>query len=968
MKKTNSIGRLHGWFFIATASLCAIAQVARADYRAAVIGDTPLAFYPLDLSVDTSGTATDVSGNGNDGSYVNIFSGYNNATGPSGFITNAVSFDGYDTSVDLSSAPNLSFTGPAALEAWIRPADSTSFGDIIGKGYDSSTYQEIFLRENGPYGANFTGGFGNANATGGQQNTNWMHIVLANNGSSTTLYINGVAVSSASDTTGAINFSDPWAIGNGSSAGNGRHFNGLISQVAIYSHGLSAAQVLNHYFVGLIGISPSNAVPLITAQPQQQATYVNGTVTFSVSALSPLTTTYQWYKDATQLNGMTNSTLTLKNVQSGDVANYSVAIHNVNGTTNSTSASITLMTPGDPLQWAVSGNTGTWDTGSSANWINLNTSAQVVFNTTDSVLFDDTTGVPTTVTVSGSVSPSIMTVNSSANNYSLTGSGSITGPGSLVKLGASTLSLNVPGNFTGQANVGGGTLQTVGNNTLGSVSSINVSNGATLDFDGQTMTGNQTVNVNGTGAGGIGALYNSSGGIYGNVLSINLRGDTKFGAASRWDLGAGSQISGPHSATLDWNGSGYGEWNTVSVGPDVVGFTVTNGNIGMKYMDNGFQNPATLFTVSPGDQLIFWNGGFNGSIHLLSGAIAYLWTAPSALNGANVILEDNAQWDSWGSSGTPEPVNSAITLNGVAHFVIGDHNMVYTNLVSGPGGFVSDYWNHQTVFSVSNTYSGPTIIGDGPQVALVGNGSITHSALIFFGGSNSNSVHVDAGARTDSTLTLAAGQTLGGIGAVAGNLVETSGATIAPAGTNTTITITTGSNPAGAITATGNITLSGTTTLKLVGPGASDLLIAGGNVTCGGTLNLVNISGTALAAGNSFQILKAGGSLTGSFSISPSTPGSGLAWDTTQLSSGIVQVASATAPVIGSVRATGGSIIFSGTGGSASGSYNVLTSTNLATPIANWTVIATNNFDGSGNFNVTSTITAGTYQQFYRIK
>jgi hypothetical protein len=508
----------------------------------------------------------------------------------------------------------------------------------------------------------------------------------------------------------------------------------------------------------------------------------------------------------------------------------------------------------------------------------------------------------------------------------------------------------------------------VGNNTLSSISSISVSNGATLDFDGQTMTGGQTLNVSGTGVGGEGALYSSSGAIYGNVLNINLMGDTKFGAADRWDLGAGSEISGPHSVTVDWTGSGYGEWNTITVGPDVVGVTVTNGNIGMKFMDTAFQNPATMVTVSPNCQLVFYNGGFNGSIHLLGNAIAYLWTAPSAFNGSSVVLEDNAQWESWGSSGTAEPVNSAITLNGVAHFVIGDHNLVYTNLVSGPGGFVSDYWNSQTVFTASNTYAGPTVIGNGPQVALTGVGSISHSALIFFGAS-SNTVCLDASARTDSTLTLAAGQTLGGIGEVAGNLVAASGATIAPAGTNTTIGITVGSNPTGTILGTGNVTLNGTTVIKLNGAGTNDCVAANGSLNLGGTLNLVNISGAPLAAGNSFQVFIAGGGISGSLaSITPATPGAGLAWNTSQLSSGVISVVANAAPVISSIKVVGGNLVFSGTGGGANGSYQVITATSLLTPLANWTVLGTGAFDGSGNFSVTNAIQAGTPQQFYRIK
>src|SRR5882724_10505820 len=225
MKIKNSVRRPIAWFAVVAAAVLTTPSMARADYRSAVLADNPLAFYPLNLDVDTGSTATDVSGNGNDGSYVNIFSGFNNSTGPSAYITNAVNFNGVDTSVDLSGPSSLtSLAGAVTLEAWVQPADSTSFGDILGKGYDSSTFQESYIRVDGPYGAIYDVNLGNAQITGGQQNIRWTHVVLANDGTTTSWYNTGVLIQSKPDSVGALSFSDPWAIGNGTSAGNGRHF------------------------------------------------------------------------------------------------------------------------------------------------------------------------------------------------------------------------------------------------------------------------------------------------------------------------------------------------------------------------------------------------------------------------------------------------------------------------------------------------------------------------------------------------------------------------------------------------------------------------------------------------------------------------------------------------------------------------------------------------------------------------
>ena len=311
-----------------------------------------------------------------------------------------------------------------------------------------------------------------------------------------------------------------------------------------------------------------------------------------------------------------------------------------------------------------------------------------------------------------------------------------------------------------------------------------------------------------------------------------------------------------------------------------------------------------------------------------------------------------------------------MTLNGIAHFVIGDHYMVYTNVISGLGGFVLDYYNNEMVMGASNTYTGPTIIGstgNSPAVGVVGNGSMSQSSLIFFGGTNASVMHVDVSGRSDQTLTLAGGQTLAGIGSVNGSLIVSSGATISPGGTNTTIGITTGSNPTGTLAASANIALDGTTLIKLNGS-SNDVVDAGETITYGGVLSLENISGTALAAGNSFQVFSAS-SYSGSFaSITPSTPGPGLAWDTTQLGSGQIGVvtASATGPTISKAQLAGQNIILSGTGGTANGTYYVLTTTNLAS--RSWLPVATNSYDASGNFNLTNALTPGVTQQFYLLK
>ena len=48
--------------------------------------------------------------------------------------------------------------------------------------------------------------------------------------------------------------------------------------------------------------------------------------------------------------------------------------------------------------------------------------------------------------------------------------------------------------------------------------------------------------------------------------------------------------------------------------------------------------------------------------------------------------------------------------------------------------------------------------------------------------------------------------------------------------------------------------------------------------------------------------------------------------------------------------------------------YLVLTSTNINTPLSNWTPVATNPFNGNGTFDYTNPIVPGTPRQFIDVK
>jgi autotransporter-associated beta strand protein len=100
------------------------------------------------------------------------------------------------------------------------------------------------------------------------------------------------------------------------------------------------------------------------------------------------------------------------------------------------------------------------------------------------------------------------------------------------------------------------------------------------------------------------------------------------------------------------------------------------------------------------------------------------------------------------------------------------------------------------------------------------------------------------------------------------------------------------------------------------------------------------------------------------------TDADGSAW--TQTFAALVinppPVPPSTPPAIGSINLSGGNLIVSGSGGPTNGTYYVLTTTNVALPVNNWTRIATNPFTATGTFIFTNDFSPGTPQQFYRLQ
>ncbi len=547
---------------------------------------------------------------------------------------------------------------------------------------------------------------------------------------------------------------------------------------------------------------------------------------------------------------------------------------------------------------------------------------------------------------------------------------SISGSGTLNQDTNNTLTLSGASSFTGNINVLAGTLRSPAASGLGSAASgvITIANGATLDKGADQV---KPIVVSGVGVNGSGAIVNTSGNpIYdggngGLTPSLTLTGDTTFGGNTRQDLGgtAGASLgTGGSNYNVTVANTAYVEWQHLTIDTNLGNINVV-ATFGVKGCGASLGNPTNTITVQSGGDLQFWgdssggaNSGYAKNIHVLTGGLVeFRPENPNVYYNSDVTFEDGAAWNMFNGSGTIGTVlMGPVVLNGLVHLQVGDSTCTVSNVISGPGGFYWDNYNNTLIFTAVNTYQGITDIRSGRTLALAGSGSIA----------GSTNITLAAGAtllvtnRTDGTFTLAAGQTLQGGGMVGGFLAAGPDSIVAPGTNISTDTLTVSSNAV----------LNGDLVLKLNGT-TNDVLSVGGTLTCGGTLTLTNISGTPLAAGNTFVLFNAA-AYTGVFaSILPAVPAPGLVWNTNNLAvNGTISVTTPapSAPAITGINLSGTTLTLTATNGQLNGQFVLLESTNLALPVNQWTPVLTNSFDNNGDLNLsTNIVNPGNPQMFY---
>lgn len=269
---------------------------------------------------------------------------------------------------------------------------------------------------------------------------------------------------------------------------------------------------------------------------------------------------------------------------------------------------------------------------------------------------------------------------------------------------------------------------------------------------------------------------------------------------------------------------------------------------------------------------------------------------------------------------------------GDAYFFVGAGGEGVLNM---KGGTIND--NAQE-FSIANTAGG---VG----VANVSGGTLNDSKGLHVGDRGTATLNISG------TVTVNAGAMLGGNGLIGRQVSLAAGATLAP-----------GSNGFGTLTITNDLDLNNGDTLAFQRGTVGSPVTFTGDLTLGGTLNLTAIASFGLGT---YPLFTYGGALSVG-TVTMGTAPAGYNYTVDASVAGLVQVI-VTAPRFGLLQARANGLVFSGSGGTPNASYYVLTTTNLALPLRNWTPLLTKQFDASGNFTVTNALAPCSRQQFYRL-
>lgn len=683
--------------------------------------------------------------------------------------------------------------------------------------------------------------------------------------------------------------------------------------------------------------------------------------------------------------------------------------------------------PAQPITWSGAQN-GAWDT-TTFNWL-AGATATNYNNAGDFVTFNDSASTSTVHLVTATLTPGSIMVNNSTKDYTFTGSGKLSGSAGLTKQGPGRLSIanSVANDFTGPITLTAGTLDfaqsinvTVANGITGA-GAVTKSGSGTLTLGGgnnysgglvisngvlrtATATASGTAGVTvysgGTFVAGVTHTnnYTLAGGTMGVVSGAmnNVPGELTAAASttSTIYLADPQNLAATDATEISFTNTWHGSGNVIvlSVTNDIAGPDSGNGFRLRGTAPSDFSGTVTIGNNVKGELQTAVAGPFSpggtgkfivtcGAYYGTNGTLAPLTGGYSELNLRNNFAGDTVMGNDIELAGTglailnplgTAPIGAKITMGnlrlgggqelGLYLSANPSHNIEFPTVTLTGGtirfspktpdfGAAASVGSDLTLGNISQTAASSVIMNGQRTLFITGTATYTGSTTV-----SNGTLHLSGALNGGGALAVAGG-TLMGNGSTAGSLTVNPAGTIAPGAS------------VGKFTASGAVTLLGTNVMEIDRDAGTNDVLQGASLAYGGTLSVVVLS-SPLQAGDSFKLFHAtSSSYSGSFTITPSEPGAGLLWDTSELTvNGTLKVISAAAPqpYITSAVLSGTTLTISGTNTALTGTYTVLSSTNVAEPLINWQNIGGGSISG-GLFSFPATVDPAEPQRYYLLQ
>ena len=231
VRAADAVGNLSGYSNVATAATPATPPA-----------NGPAAAYAFNEG--TGSTTADASGNGFTGTLTN---GALWTTGKNG---NAVSFDGVDDKVSLPATLDIAAL-PFSLEAWVRPANRSSWHVIFSK---RSSYSAAGMR----FDVGLQASDGRVYVTTYRSEVTftyapplntWTHLAVVADSTGTRLYVNGALQQTLATIT--LGTGSSAAVNIGRTGDNSDPFAGMIDDLRLYKRALSLAEIQSDMNTGV---------------------------------------------------------------------------------------------------------------------------------------------------------------------------------------------------------------------------------------------------------------------------------------------------------------------------------------------------------------------------------------------------------------------------------------------------------------------------------------------------------------------------------------------------------------------------------------------------------------------------------------------------------------------------------------------------------------------------------------------